>query len=98
MNWQKHIQDLKENKDITIKPRGHSMSPKIDHKNKVTISPDTSNIKKGDIVFCKVKNNHYIHLVTATNKDKYQISNNKGRINGWIGKKCIFGKVIKIEK
>jgi len=29
--------------------------------------------------------------------ERYQISNNHGHINGWIGKSGLFGKVIKVE-
>ena len=72
------------------------MMPKVNSGNTVTVSRDINNLKKGDIVFCKVKGKHYIHLVSATRGDQYQIANNKGRANGWVTKKAIFGKVVKI--
>ena len=72
------------------------MKPKINSGDKITVSP-TDDIKKGDIVFCKVKGSFYVHLVKAVQGDKFLIGNNKGKINGWINKKKVFGKVIKIE-
>lgn len=54
-------------------------------------------IEKGDIVLCKVNGRQYLHLVTAKRGKQYQISNNKGYINGWITISNIFGKLIKIE-
>jgi len=72
------------------------MKPKINSGDRITISP-TKDIKKGDIVFCKVKGNFYVHIIKAIQGDKYLIGNNKGRINGWTSKNNIFGKVIKVE-
>ena len=79
------------------------MQPRIESGNLVTVKPikDYSKIEKGDIVFCKVKGNHYVHLVSATQQKmggmRFQISNNKGRINGWISETKVFGKVEKVE-
>lgn len=77
------------------------MSGKIESGQLVTISPDISTVKKGDVVFCKVKGNHYVHLVQSIKKKMddtiYQIGNIKGHTNGNVGSHCIFGKVIKVE-
>ena len=50
--------------------------------------------KVGDIVFCKVKGRFIAaHLMTAKNKKKgYQISNNRGHVNGWAHK--VYGRVL----
>lgn len=98
MNWQKHIEDLKTGKTVSFRPRGNSMKPKIESGELVTVSPETNDLKQGDIVFCKVKGNNYIHLISAIDGERYQISNNHNFINGWISKNSIFGKVIKVEK
>jgi hypothetical protein len=55
------------------------------------------NINVGDIVLCKVNGMQYLHLVTAINGDKFRISNNKGRINGWTNRSKIYGKCVKVE-
>ena len=98
MNYNEVKKSLEEGKTVRIKGKGNSMTPKIKNGAFVTISPDVSEIKKGDIVFCKVKGHYYDgHLVSAVRGDQYQISNNHGHVNGWITKNQIYGKIIKIE-
>ena len=81
---------------IQFRPRGNSMSPKINSGDLITVSPDTANIKEGDIVLCKVNGHYFVHLVKAVSGDRYQIGNNRGRINGWVGQSGIFGRVIQV--
>lgn len=58
---------------------------------------EETEIKKNFIVLCKVRGNYYLHKVAAVrNGVSYQISNNHGHVNGWVGKKCIYGLVIEI--
>lgn len=95
MNRQNEIDKLEQGMTITFRPVGNSMIPKIYSKQLVTVSPDISDLKVGDIVYCKVNGNILLHLITAIQGDRYQISNNKGHVNGWTKK--IYGKVIKIE-
>jgi hypothetical protein len=42
-------------------------------------------LQKGDIVLCKVNGSQYLHLIKHIQGDRYQIGNNIGKINGWIG-------------
>lgn len=97
MNWSQHIEKLKKGETVSFRPKGNSMKPKIESGNLVTVSPDLDGLDEDDIVFCKVKGTHYVHLVKAvkTEKDKklYLIGNNKGGINGWVGLSNIFGRV-----
>ena len=101
MNWKFHIERLQAGESVSFRPKGNSMQPKIESGNLVTVSPDVSDVTDGDIVFCKVKGNHYVHLVKATktegDKELFLIGNNKGGINGWITKNGIFGKVTEIS-
>jgi len=39
----------------------------------------------------------YLHLVKAIQGSRYQIGNNLGRINGWIGPNSIFGVLTALE-
>lgn len=79
------------------------MEPKIKSGQLVTVEPieDHEKIEKGAIVMCKVKGNHYVHLVSATQQKmggmRFQISNNKGRTNGWVHQDKVFGVVTKVE-
>lgn len=54
-------------------------------------------MEKGDIVLCKVNGSEYLHLIKAIQGQRFQIGNNRGRINGWIGSNAIFGICTKIE-
>ena len=62
----------------------------------VVISPEYTP-EKGDVVYCKVKGRQYLHLVSAIKGERYQISNNKGHVNGWIGINQIFGLLKTVE-
>ena len=101
MNWKFHIENLGKGETVSFRPKGNSMKGKIESGDLVTVSPDVSEVAEGDVVFCKVKGNHYVHLVKAvkTEGDKklYLIGNNKGGINGWISKNGLFGKVSEVS-
>jgi hypothetical protein len=51
----------------------------------------------GDIVLCKIRGSEYLHFVKAIQGDRFQIGNNRGLINGWIGANGIFGRLSKTE-
>jgi len=75
------------------------MKGKIESGQLCTVEPITavSSIEKGDIVLCKVNGNEYLHLIKAIRGSRFQIGNNRGRINGWISGSSIFGKCTRIE-
>lgn len=94
----KHFADkLISGEIVQCRPRGNSMKPRIHSGQLITISPDITELEKGDVVFCNVKGRYFVHLLSAIQGGRYQISNNHGHVNGWVGKNGIFGKVIKIE-
>lgn len=97
MNWQHHVDVLQEGKEASFRPKGNSMRPRIKSGQLVTVSQDLTALEVGDVVFCKVKGNFYVHLLSAIDGDRYQISNNRGRVNGWTKKDKIFGRVIRVE-
>ena len=72
------------------------MQPKIQSGQLCTVAPvDPKTLQKGDIVLCKVGGNKYLHLISAVQGDRFQISNNHGYVNGWTRK--IFGKLVRVE-
>jgi exosome complex RNA-binding protein Csl4 len=99
MGWAtQYIYRLKENETVSFRPRGGSMKGKIESGQLCTVEPaKENNLKKGDIVLCKVNGNEYIHLIKAIQGNRYQIGNNRGGINGWITFNSIYGKLIKVE-
>ena len=100
MSWAIHyIKELQDGKTVQFRPRGNSMTGKIESGQLCTIKPiqDHSTLKKGDIVLCQVKSRHYLHLIKAISGDRFQIGNNKGRINGWVRTNALYGRLIFIE-
>ncbi len=74
------------------------MKGRIESGQLCTVAPiDPATLKVGDIVLCRVRGNDYLHIVKAINGDRYQIGNNRGLINGWIGANGIYGICIRIE-
>ena len=58
---------------------------------------EPATLQKGDIVLCKVNGKEYLHLVKAVQGARFQIGNNRGGINGWVGKSAVYGKAIRVE-
>jgi hypothetical protein len=100
MGWATaHIATLKAGQTVSFRPRGHSMTGKIESGQLCTVEPvpDVSVLEVGDIVLCKVNGNEYLHLVKAIQGARFQIGNNRGYINGWVGSNAIYGRCIKVE-
>ncbi|SFL21053.1 hypothetical protein [Lysobacter sp. cf310] len=100
MGWATgHIAKLKSGEPVSFRPRGGSMTGKIESGQLCTVEPiaDLSSLKAGDIVLCKVGGNEYLHLVKAIQGQRFQIGNNRGFINGWIGPNAIYGVCTRIE-
>ena len=100
MGWAtQYIAKLAVGDTVCFRPRGHSMTGKIESGQLCTVAPldPDDDIQVGDIVLCKVKGREYIHLVKAVQGERYQIGNNRGGINGWVGRQSIYGRCIKVE-
>ena len=99
MGWAtQYIAKLKNGETVSFRPRGNSMSGKIDSGQLCTVEPVApEEINVADIVLCKVNGREYLHLVKAMQGQRFQIGNNRGRVNGWITANSIFGKCVKIE-
>jgi hypothetical protein len=100
MGWAaEHIKKLRAGETIKFRPKGNSMAGRIESGQLVTVAPvkDLSEVGVGSIVLCKVYGREFLHLVRAVRHQQWQISNNKGHINGWVGPNGIFGRCINIE-
>ena len=83
---------------VSFRPRGNSMKGKIESGQLCTVEPvDLSSLRVGDIVLCKVNGREYLHLIKAIQGERFQIGNNRGRINGWISAGAIFGRCVQVE-
>ena len=99
MSWAAgYIEKLRAGETVSFRPRGNSMSGKIESGQLCTVAPvDPESLRVGDIVLCKVNGREYLHLIKAIQGERFQIGNNRGRINGWISAGAIFGRCVQIE-
>lgn len=100
MSWANaYIEKLKLGDTVQFRPRGGSMTPKIQSGDLCTVEPIANHglLVAGDIVLCKVNGSQYLHLVKAVDGPRFQIGNNKGRINGWVTANAIYGKLARVE-
>lgn len=93
-----YISKLQEGETVQFRPKGHSMSGKVNHNQLVTVAPlGDAPLIKGTVVLCKVRGKQYLHLIKAVRGEQYQIGNNKGHINGWVSRRSIYGTLTKVE-
>jgi SOS-response transcriptional repressor LexA len=99
MGWANFaIAALQKGETVKIRPHGHSMRGKVNSGDLVTLEPaQPENLQVGDIVLVRVRGNVYLHLIKAINGPRFQIGNNRGGINGWVGANCIYGIATHIE-
>jgi hypothetical protein len=99
MGWaSEYIARLQRGEAVQFRPRGNSMSGRIESGQLCTVQPvDPASLEIGDIVLCKVNGRQYLHLVKAVQGNRVQIGNNRGRINGWISRSGIYGRCTRIE-
>jgi hypothetical protein len=99
MGWATgHIEKLRRGEVVSFRPRGNSMSGKVESGQLCTVGPvEAAKLKVGDIVLCKVNGHEYLHLVKAIQGSRFQIGNNRGHVNGWIGPAAVFGRLLKVE-
>ena len=93
-----HIVKLKAGETVSFRPRGNSMTGKIESGQLCTVEPvEAETLVVGDIVLCKVKGYEYLHLIKAIQGKRFLIGNNRGRINGWITANSIYGRCVRVE-
>lgn len=99
MSWAAFAKNaLRRGETVQIKPRGHSMKGKVNDGDLVTLEPvQPETLAVGDIVLVRVHGSDYLHLIKAIDSGRFQIGNNRGGINGWVGAGAIYGKATKIE-
>lgn len=96
MSWAKYAKEaLARGETVQIRPKGNSMRGKINSGDLVTVSPcNPERVAPGDIVLVRVSGRDYLHLVSARDGDRVQISNNHGHVNGWVNQSAIRGIVV----
>ena len=94
MSWAQFAKEALRRGEITkVRPRGHSMKGRVNDGAEVTLEPcDPDTLEVGDIVLVRVRGTDYLHLIKAIDRGRFQIGNNWGGINGWVGRNAIYGK------
>jgi hypothetical protein len=85
---------------VEFRPTGSSMVPLVRSRQLVTVAPvDPRKVETGDIVLARVAGTVYLHLVSATDpaKGRVQISNNRGRVNGWTTHARVYGICVAVD-
>ncbi|MYS83643.1 S26 family signal peptidase [Streptomyces sp. SID5474] len=85
---------------VEFRPRGASMVPLIRSRQLVTVAPvDPAHLEIGDIVLARVAGKMYLHLVSALDdtRARVQISNNRGRANGWTSQARVYGICVSVD-
>ena len=94
------IKILEERNEVILRCNGKSMTPILYPGESIYIRKvDHKLLRENDTVFCRIKGNLQVHLISAIDSanDRYQISNAKKFVNGWINSDNIFGLAIKVE-
>jgi hypothetical protein len=93
------IEKLLVGESVSIRPHGGSMRPKIESGQLVLLQPiaDPDLLEPGDVVLARVAGNVYLHLVMAVDRERVLIGNNRGGINGWTGKKKVYGIAVEVD-
>ncbi|MFG2819739.1 S26 family signal peptidase [Kitasatospora sp. NPDC048365] len=85
---------------VEFRPTGTSMVPLIRSRQLVAVAPaDPTRLRPGDIVLAKVAGTVYLHLVSsvAPARKRVQISNNRGRVNGWTSHDRVYGICLAVD-
>lgn len=91
------IAALQRGQTVTIRPRGHSMTGKVNDGDLVAVEPlGERELRAGDVVLVRVHGREYLHLVKAVQGGRYLIGNNRGGVNGWVGRRAIAGVATKV--
>lgn len=92
------LEALRAGRVAEVRPMGGSMRGRIESGQHVTIAPvEPKDVKVGDIVFVAWKGNYLLHLVKEATADQLLIGNNVGKINGWVSRTAIKGRVTEVH-
>ena len=85
---------------VQFRPTGSSMVPLVRSRQLVVVAPvEAGRVEVGDIVLARVAGTVYLHLVSAVDhvRERVQISNNRGRVNGWTGHGRVYGICVSVD-
>jgi hypothetical protein len=82
---------------VQVRPSGGSMRGRIESGQLVTLSPvDPAAVQIDDVVLVEWRGNFLLHLVKEIQNDQLLIGNNLGKMNGWVPKSAVVGRVSEV--
>ncbi len=103
MKWaNRAVEQLKQGKRVQVRPRGDSMSGRIEDGQLVTLQPVLpGELNVQDIVLVRVPGKRrelvVLHQILELDGGRALIGAQNGRVDGWIEPSAIFGRVTRIE-
>lgn len=92
------VKELVAGRTVQVRPVGGSMRGRIESGQLVTLAPATgANVRVGDVVLVQWKGNYLLHLVLRIDDEQLLIGNNLGKVNGWVPRSSVRGKVTAVE-
>src|ERR1035441_7028230 len=90
---------LADGREVVVRPVGNSMSPRIRSGAHVRLEPvaDPAAVAVDDVVFVRVRGHWVLHRVSAVEGGRLQIANQRGHINGWVGRERVLGVATQID-
>ncbi|WP_224247542.1 hypothetical protein [Hyalangium gracile] len=74
------------------------MRGKIEDRQLVTLGPvDPVEVRAGDVVLVRWKGGVLLHLVKEAQGDRLLIGNNLGRLNGWVRRQAVAGRLVRVH-
>lgn len=97
--WAKpYAEKLVAGETVSFRPRGNSMTPRIKSGQLCTVEPLVADPEVDDVVLCFVRSSYYLHLVKSVDLNRgFLIGNNHGRLNGWVNRSQVYGRLVKVE-
>jgi hypothetical protein len=99
MSWATpYIARLQAGETVQFRPRGQSMRPRVESGALCMVAAlaEADVLAPGDVVLCRVRGAHYRHLVKAIESQRCLIGNNRGGLNGWIGRAGVYGRLVAV--
>jgi hypothetical protein len=88
------VNALQRGETVVVVGWGESMIPRIRSGEPIVMAPVKSldKLRKGMVVLAKVNGRIFLHKITAIKGNRFQISSNRGHVNGWTS--TIYGKML----
>jgi hypothetical protein len=92
------VSALARGEQVTVRPRGGSMRGKIEDGQPVTLGPVVpAEVAAGEVVLVRWKGGVLLHLVKEATGERLLIGNNVGRVNGWVSRRDVVGRVVRVH-